>query len=286
MNRILFLAVTLCSTLVSISAQSVVQSQLDYISSSARGEGLRLMENERTFSLYDDRSQMETINLQAGVPYRIYGVCDQDCEDLDLILRDAYGNEIVRDQQTDDVPIITASVRNSGPYTLEVKMYECTIEPCGVGIAVYAANGGGSSNTRQQGLFGDSGSSSSGSSSVHHDQVVRKLADVERNNVPSGYSRFRQTEYFWLDGNEEVSIELTLENYRQYSIWGACDDDCEDLDMYLTDAYGNEVDSDVLTDAIPLIDPANPATGPYTLRVKMYDCSVEPCRVGVTYFSR
>ncbi|MEM6879035.1 MAG: hypothetical protein AAF544_10775 [Bacteroidota bacterium] len=286
MKRILLLVAVLSGTIMSLGAQSVVQSQLNYISSSAQGEGLRLMENERTFSLNDDRSQIETVNLQAGVPYRIYGVCDQDCEDLDLILRDAYGNEIVRDQQTDDVPIITASVRNSGPYQLEVKMYECTIEPCGVGIAVYAGGGSGGNNT-QQGLFGNSsGGSSSGSNSVHHDQVVRKLADVERNNVPSGYSRFRQTEYFWLDGNEEVTIQLNLNNYNQYSIWGACDDDCEDLDMYLTDAYGNEVDSDVLTDAIPLIDPSNPPSGPYTLRVKMYDCNVEPCRVGVTYFSR
>lgn len=54
------------------------------------------------------------------------------------------------------------------------------------------------------------------------------------------------------------------------SIYGECDSDCSDLDFYLYDSSGNQVDSDTSPDAQPVV--TAPSNGDFRLEVRMHEC--------------
>lgn len=80
-----------------------------------------------------------TITLQAGKRYGIVGVCDNDCRDLDLILKDSSGNVLKRDVEDDDAPLIVWDATVSGRYTVEVVMANCQRGPCRFAVSTYVS---------------------------------------------------------------------------------------------------------------------------------------------------
>ena len=89
-----------------------------------------------------------------------------------------------------------------------------------------------------------------------------------------------------LDPGAEVGLELELAAGVEYMIMGVCDADCDDLDLTLTDTNGNEITSDALNDAYPVLIFTAPAGGAHILWVTMYDCSVSPCSFGYKVFRK
>ena len=77
------------------------------------------------------------VTLAAGHSYVLMGVCDEDCQDLDLELYDGYGNLISQDDSVDDAPVVEVSVAEGGAFTLRVMMYECSENPCYYGFGVF-----------------------------------------------------------------------------------------------------------------------------------------------------
>lgn len=84
---------------------------------------------------------------------------------------------------------------------------------------------------------------------------------------------------------EDEQFELELEGGKTYIIVGVCDGDCTDLDMALTTAGGEDVDSDYETDDVPMVMVEVPRGAVYHLKVEMATCSVEPCAFGVGVFA-
>jgi hypothetical protein len=85
---------------------------------------------------------------------------------------------------------------------------------------------------------------------------------------------------------EDEQFELELEGGKTYIIVGVCDGDCSDLDMALTTAGGEDVDSDFKEDDVPMVMVEVPSNGTYHLKVQMAACSVEPCAFGVGVFAQ
>lgn len=77
------------------------------------------------------------LELEAGREYLISGACDEDCDDLDLVLRAEEGDVLVQDDEVDDVPIITFTPAASGRYLLGVGMIDCETELCYFGYRVF-----------------------------------------------------------------------------------------------------------------------------------------------------
>ncbi len=73
--------------------------------------------------------------LEAGIEYRIGAVCDDDCVDLDLILRGPEGDTINSDVLRDAFPVVIYAPPQDGEYDLLVRMAVCFIEPCGFRVA-------------------------------------------------------------------------------------------------------------------------------------------------------
>jgi hypothetical protein len=76
-------------------------------------------------------------HLQPGIDYRIVGVCDRDCADLDLIVYDPQGAAITQDTSTTSQPVVGVQPAYAGAFTVQVQMYNCTVEPCYYAIALY-----------------------------------------------------------------------------------------------------------------------------------------------------
>jgi hypothetical protein len=89
-----------------------------------------------------------------------------------------------------------------------------------------------------------------------------------------------------LEVGNEVGLEIELTSGVEYMIMGVCDADCDDLDLTLTNPEGNEITSDALDDAYPVLLFTAPAGGAHILWVTMYDCSVSPCSFGYKVFRK
>jgi hypothetical protein len=77
------------------------------------------------------------INLEVGGDYRIIGVCDNDCGDLDLFLYDQNNNIVSQDNLTDATPVVSVAPQWSGPFVVQAVMHNCTVAPCFYALVLY-----------------------------------------------------------------------------------------------------------------------------------------------------
>lgn len=74
---------------------------------------------------------------------------------------------------------------------------------------------------------------------------------------------------------------ITLNAGTGYTVVGACDGDCTNMDIELISMEtGGVVASDMLPDDFPVVNFAPPANGQYMVRMLMQACSVAPCYGG------
>jgi hypothetical protein len=82
-------------------------------------------------------------------------------------------------------------------------------------------------------------------------------------------------------------VEVQLEQGVSYVFFGACDQDCSDLDLRLLKPDGFELlASDIETDDVPILEYVAPAEGAYLLGVDMADCSEEICYYGFRVYQQ
>lgn len=74
------------------------------------------------------------VNLNAGVNYRFIGVCDNECDNVDIELMDAGNTVVASDVLPDKVPVVTYQPSAAGTYTVTTHLRTCTQEPCVVGV--------------------------------------------------------------------------------------------------------------------------------------------------------
>jgi hypothetical protein len=62
-----------------------------------------------------------------------------------------------------------------------------------------------------------------------------------------------------------------------YRVYGACDNDCSDLDMEIYDSNGELTDRDVATNDTPYVQITPTSTGLHFVRLWVFACENEPC---------
>ncbi len=92
-----------------------------------------------------------SVQLTAGVEYRMVAVCDQDCTDVDLILLNASGEILTSDVETDDSPVVGLTPAQSGRYTVRVAIVTCAVEPCLHAAGIYAKTAESTTQTANSG---------------------------------------------------------------------------------------------------------------------------------------
>ncbi|HTR20436.1 MAG TPA: hypothetical protein VMH88_06215 [Gemmatimonadales bacterium] len=114
-----------------------VNNLLKTASKTLADKGYKQTHEAKTGSLHNSESESFTLELDGGTDYAIVGVCDNDCDDIDLRLFNDDGDEVDSDTKTDDVPIVVASPRKTSKYRIKVIMASCKTSPCWYGIGVY-----------------------------------------------------------------------------------------------------------------------------------------------------
>ena len=90
-------------------------------------------------------------------------------------------------------------------------------------------------------------------------------------------------------GNTDIIAPLEMESpylwsvyLREgvnYRVYGACDNDCSDLDMEIYGADGRLADRDVATDDVPYVQITPTQSGRAYVRIWLYQCNAEPCYI-------
>ena len=118
-------------------------------------------------------------------------------------------------------------------------------------------------------------------------RIVRQQIQVAAATVEEeGFEMTHEVLTGSLNDDAAANVTLELAIGVEYMIFGACDQDCSDLDLTIYDAAGNQIDSDLELDDVPIVTVTPARTGTYSIRVAMATCSVEPCRYGIGAFGR
>lgn len=83
------------------------------------------------------QSQRFTVTLRAGQDYRIVGVCDARCTDLNMRLIDPQNFVLDEDALNDAVPVLSVRPNVTGQHTIEASMARCADAPCYFAFNVY-----------------------------------------------------------------------------------------------------------------------------------------------------
>jgi len=116
-----------------------VRGYLERLGSNAEKQGFsRVVSGPVYGSLNDDAEGSHDMTVSGGTEYVIFGACDNDCTDLDLLIYDADGGLVRRDVAADDRPVLVFTPRKSGKYKIKVVMAICADEPCRYGLQLNA----------------------------------------------------------------------------------------------------------------------------------------------------
>ena len=129
----------LAAALIAAPAQAqeqIVTTQLDSAVVLMAGQGFTPADDAVRGSLDQGEDEEFELELEAGTQYFVVGVCDGDCEDMDLVLTDGDGDEVEADREMDDVPML-AIEGQSGSFVLSVQMATCNVNPCYYGVRVF-----------------------------------------------------------------------------------------------------------------------------------------------------
>lgn len=225
---------------------------------SLSASGFALRDDVEEGSLPAGRQMSFPLELLAGVDYMVVGFCDAECTDLDLAILDPSGVEIETDFLPDAQPILIVTPEREGRYEVRVDMVECGGGPCLYAVGVLEGDLG-----EEFGMMGE----------TMEDRFALFRGDL----TEEGYAEFGLPETGTLDEGQEIRFSVSLVEGLEFEFVGVCDNDCENLDLVLYDPQGEEVASDLLDDAFPLVAVTPAATGEYRMAARMTICTIEPC---------
>lgn len=270
--------------------ERVVRDQLRQVGTASEGRGYTMSHDIYMGRLDDDATTNLTLNLDAGKAYEIWGVCDQDCSDIDMVLYDEHDNEVDSDLLTDDKPLVEVTPRHSAQFRIKVTMATCRVNPCRYGVGVWSKNASNNDVNNANSVNSansNSSGSNSGSGGDQWEAVVRaQLNTAGQQEASNGYQMSHEIFMGRLDDDANESLTIPLDGGNEYILIGKCDQDCSDLDLTIYDPSGNEVASDIATDDSPTLHIKSAVNGNYRLKVAMPACRVNPCRYGVGVWSR
>jgi hypothetical protein len=119
------------------SPQAVILAQLQQAQAALAQQGFQMVGQPYSGGLAQGQTWNVPAELHPGYDYRVIGVCDRDCADLDLVLFDPNGALLTQDTTTTSQPIVGIQPAYVGMFTIQVQMYNCAVAPCYYAIALY-----------------------------------------------------------------------------------------------------------------------------------------------------
>ncbi|NER01983.1 MAG: hypothetical protein F6K17_04695 [Okeania sp. SIO3C4] len=80
-----------------------------------------------------------TAKLSSNTSYTILGVCDDNCNDLNLTLKNQQGEKIANDEKQDGVPVISFTPTENNDYRITARPDKCSTEQCEFGMVLFVS---------------------------------------------------------------------------------------------------------------------------------------------------
>lgn len=119
------------------TANNIILNQLQQASAALAQQGFQMVGQPFSGGLSQGQITDVPAQLYQGYDYRVLGVCDRDCADLDLVLFDANGQAITQDTTTTSQPFMGVQPPYNGNFTVRVNMFNCSVAPCYYALALY-----------------------------------------------------------------------------------------------------------------------------------------------------
>jgi len=118
------------------SAQILMQ-QLQQVEQAATQQGYQQVGQPFAGGLLQGQSWNVPAQLVAGYEYRVLGVCDQNCRDMDVAIYDESGATVAQDNANDDHPVVAVAPAANGQFTIQAQMFQCSAQPCYYALILY-----------------------------------------------------------------------------------------------------------------------------------------------------
>ena len=92
------------------------------------------------YGINNGEGRGDIVRLDRGKTYWVIGVCDEDCSDFDLEVKDANAEIVGSDVLDDDAPRVVLENVRGGAYQIGSMMAACSADPCLTGVRVYRAD--------------------------------------------------------------------------------------------------------------------------------------------------
>lgn len=203
----------------------------------------------RTGTLATGGEASVTLTFPEPGRYRVFGVCDRNCSDLDLLLLDRRDNEVARDVELDATPFVDVSVTLPGEvYTLRAGMFGCEAANCTYTVGVLRSTLTPAQQAARQ---------------AQALQAALAAQAGRHRAAPEGFVALpgQPTILGTVRPGESVRHALNLSQPGRYRVYAVCAENCGDLDLSVLNAGGEELGRDVALDATPFVDLDVPAGG-------------------------
>jgi hypothetical protein len=198
-----------------------------------------------------------TREFKAGTKYSVVGGGDNGTVDLDLYILDEDGRVVVKDELTDNYPVVEFTPPRTGRYTIRMVMYDAG-KNGGFGSVGILRQGGYEVPVRNQ-------SAALANLVQQANNVDRQVSD--RVYFNSGGGQWGVYGSIIPQGSELTVYNITPGGGRRVWVTGG-DTTVTDVDLFLYDADGRELRKDEDLDARPLIDFRTRAGEQYSVRIK------------------
>lgn len=264
---------------------SIITKQLDDVEARMKpvmeGADRQMLRVSEIISLTDKERNgaYYLTELEPNTNYLIVGVCDGDCEDLDLQIDDPSGDTLDTDIEDDDAPVLEFKTdADSFYYKLLVDMVSCETDACFYGVGIFKTD-----------------AEPAAESSDYEGVIDRQLAEVRRHVTEAASRDGREVTQIlehrsMLMADAEDVIELEdIEILERYVAVAVCDQDC--------DAMGLKINAKIVTDdpdlvaettdltAAPLLEFVGRPFSEHSVTVSMTECSSEPCFYGLVVYA-
>lgn len=122
---------------------------------------------------------------------------------------------------------------------------------------------------------------SSGAPDSWEEQVISFLQSTEDEFESRGFSRTHEYETGTLRRGGSETIRVNLDAGVTYVVVGACDTDCDDVDLRVYGPRGTLLDSDLASDDYPVLTLTPRVSGEHTVKVTMARCDTSVCYYSV-----
>lgn len=114
-----------------------VENQLQLALQMAKKEGYQPSFPRSVGRLNKQADAPKTVLLYPNQEYTFVAVCDQNCNEVNLSLKDTKGNRIVSDANNAAVAVLNFKPPSEDRYQVNVRMEKCSTQYCTFGLGIF-----------------------------------------------------------------------------------------------------------------------------------------------------